>query len=242
MLADEVEAAAFGNGQQEPLDAEVAVGHPEVALADLGHDLIKQGALLGVAVLAQDDVGGHLPGRLVDDQGLTRQRRRAVLACLLQAVLRGRQMVAVEDAHPIARDGLGQAPAEVGHDRLQAAGGVADQFGTDGGFDPLQLVVDAGQRDGDVNGLVHVGGADGGVSAGDHQTHQIDRGGEEQLPGVLLVRLPLEQLVQGGRAEGVFQDRLGHHGERAALHETLENRAQQHGFASWVAFLSSCWT
>jgi len=103
---------------------------------------------------------------------------------------------------------------------LQTLGRVPDQFGTDGVFDPLQFVVDGGQRYRDVNGLIYIGGVDRVVSAGDHQTHQVDRGGEEQFARVLLVRLPLEQLVQVARTQSVFE-------EGARAHDVASATAQQ---------------
>jgi len=73
MFADDEEPQLPGDAQQETLEAEVAVGHPQGAFLDQLEDGIDQGALLGMPVLAQDDVGYQLVGRFEDAKRLTRQ-------------------------------------------------------------------------------------------------------------------------------------------------------------------------
>ena len=94
-------------------DAEVAVGQPQVTRLNLGDDLVQQGAFLGVAVLAADDVGDQPAGRLEDGQALPRQGGGGLVPGLGQAVLGAREVVAVEDAHAVAGDALGVQAADL---------------------------------------------------------------------------------------------------------------------------------
>jgi hypothetical protein len=154
----------------------------------------------------------------------------------------GGQVIAVEDAHPVAGDDFRQHAAEMLDNRPQTAGRVADQFGGDGVFDALQLVVDGGKRDRDVNDLVHISSADGVVSAGDDHTHQIDDIRKQQFASVLLVGLTLEQLVQLFGTERAFKDGARHHCKGTSLHESFKDRLQQHRLPPDLEFLSCYWT
>src|SRR5206468_6307212 len=60
--ADDEAAAAAGHTEEEVHGAEVAVLDPDVALVDQGQDLADQGALLGMGILAGDEVGDQHQG------------------------------------------------------------------------------------------------------------------------------------------------------------------------------------
>jgi len=87
--------------------------------------LSEPGALLGVAVRAREGVRDQPQGRLVDHQGLARQGGGGIVPGLVQPVLGGGQVVAVEDAGAVAWQPRGRGAAQLLHDRGQAAGGVA---------------------------------------------------------------------------------------------------------------------
>jgi len=76
-------------------------------------------------------------------------------------------MIAVDDLHCIRDETSARSSARCVHDGLQAAGRVADQFGTYGIFDALQLVVPPSERDRGWHGLVHIGSAAHRSSVGD---------------------------------------------------------------------------
>jgi hypothetical protein len=97
-----------------------------------------------VAVLAGEDVAGQPQARVVDDQGLARQRGGAVGASLEQAVLCGGEVVAIEDAGAVALDPVGRGPAALLQDGPQARRTVADQLGGDRRLDAVEFVVDTG--------------------------------------------------------------------------------------------------
>ncbi len=172
--------------------AEVAVRYPHVPGPDLGQDVVQQRPLLGMAVLTRDQVRDQHQCRLQHRQRLARQGRGRLVACLPEAMFRGGEVVAVQDAHAVARHGLGQQAAEVAEYRLQPLRGVAHQFRGDLTFDAAQLVVHGGEGHGDVDHAGLVGGTDAGLHVRDHQAHQVHHGREEQVAGVLRLGVLLE--------------------------------------------------
>ena len=147
-------------------------------------------------------------------------------------MLRGGQMVAVEDAHAVAGHGLRQQAAQVADNRLQPLGGVTHQFRGDVIFDALELVVHGGEGDGDVDQAGLVGGTDAALHVGDHQAHQVYHGGEEQAAGVLGLGVLLEQLVERSGRQGVLDGSAGHDAEGTLGEERGEDLVQQHGLPS----------
>jgi hypothetical protein len=232
VLADDESGLPLGQAEQEGGGAEVAVGDPQVLGGDALEQARQQGALLGVGVLAAEDVGGQLQLGLEDDQRLPRQGAGRRAAQLLEAALAGGQVVAVEDLGPVAPEVGGQGGLEKRQDGLESLGGVADQGLGQAGLGGGQLVVQRAHRDGDVLLVVPEGGVDGGVDAADDGGQQLDGGAEEQLLGVLALGGVPEQLVEDLGLEGAFQQAAHHHGHRALGDEAVEHLAAQHGSTS----------
>src|ERR1700686_578375 len=117
---------------------------------------------------------------------------------------------------------------------------MRDQLRGDGGFDALEFVVQRGQRDGDPERLVQVGGPNRTVSGSDDLSHQIDHRGKGQLARVLAVRLFLEQRIQRLWSQRPFQQTSRHHCEWRFFHESLECLPQQHTFPLFLLVVSPC--
>ena len=137
--------------------------------ARLRQHLIDQGPLLGVGVLARDDIDDQHGGRVEDHQRLPRQGRGAGGPRRPGAVLGAGQVVAVEDLGAVARHGLGQVGVELIDQRGEPPGIVPDEGATDARLQPLQLLVQRRQRGGDLVERGEVGGADRGLGAADDE-------------------------------------------------------------------------
>ena len=101
--------------------------------------------------------------------------------------MRGRDVVAVEDAQVVAGQQRGGRRAQFGQQGADLLGGVAEQGTADGRLGAAQLLVQGLGGDGDplVPGGRAVGGVDGGAEAQDDSGEQVHSGGEEQLLGLL---------------------------------------------------------
>lgn len=88
---------------QDGASAKVALRDPYLArpgAVEQGH---HAGALALVGVFAGHQIDHLCQVRVVDHQAVTRQRRTPVFAQWRQALLRARQVVAIDDAHLPAR-------------------------------------------------------------------------------------------------------------------------------------------
>ncbi len=113
MFADDEEPQLLGDAQQKPLEAEVAIGHPQRACGDQIEDGIDQRPLLGMAIFARDDVRHQLIGWSENAQTLPWQRSAAVCPGLNQAMFLGTDVIAIQDMHLVARNRLGQSTADL---------------------------------------------------------------------------------------------------------------------------------
>src|SRR6202034_4689384 len=96
----------------------------------------------------REDIGDQPQLGVEYIQRLARQRGSGDVTQLLDAVFRARDAVAIQDLDPEARQQSRQGAAQ-GDDNLgQACRVVTDQVLHDGQFDPVELLVDIGQRDG----------------------------------------------------------------------------------------------
>ena len=113
-------------------------------------------------------------------------------------------------------------------ERGEGRAGVADESGADGRLDAIDLVVNG--LAGDSQGRRHLleGGIDRGPDGADDQAHEVDDVGEEQVARVLPIGVVLEQLVDGGRGQGILQDGLSHDRHRGILDKPLKNVAKDH--------------
>ena len=122
----------------------------------------------------------------------------------------------------VAGHRLGQGGPEPVDQRPDPAGGVGDQAAADPRFDPLELLVDRGQRRGDLAERVDVSGADRAVDAANHRPHQLDDRGEEDLAGVLAGPGPLEEAIDLHGLDGPLQQGAEHDGDGGVLEESFE--------------------
>ena len=112
VLANHEKSPPAGQAKHNSRGAKVAVGHDTVPRRDGGQHFLEQGALLGVGVFAGHHLSGQIQLGIVEHQRLPRQGGRAVAAQCPQAMLRARQVVAVQHPHPIAAQ---QGPWLGGH-------------------------------------------------------------------------------------------------------------------------------
>ena len=68
--------------------------------------------------------------------------------------------------------------------------------------------------------------------AADDETHEFDQRGEGHLARVSFLGVVLEQPIEVGGGEGVFDEGAGHDAEGAGGEERLEKGIQEHGVAS----------
>jgi hypothetical protein len=137
-------------------------------------------------------------------------------------------VVAVEDLDPIPRQPGRPLAAHGRDDRIEGAGGVADQLGGQPRLQAFELVVDGPERDAQGLGLGPVGGVDCGLDPGDDGAHQVHDRGEQQGAGVLPPCGPLEEGVDRLGGEGVLQGGTGQDGDGALTGESLEDVVRDH--------------
>ena len=228
MLPDQEAAATGEDSKEQPRRAEVAVGDPQVAGLDSRQHLVNQRPLLGVGVLAGHDVNDQHRGRVKDHQRLPRQGGGASGPGRRNPMLGSGQVVAVKDLGAIARHRSRQDGVEFTDEWLQPAGRVPDQSAADARFDSFELFVNGRQRRGDLAERGEVSGANRGLDPEDDGGHQVDDRREEQLAGVLIGGLALEEAVQLARVQSAFQQRAIHHGNWCLLEKSLEGLAKLH--------------
>jgi hypothetical protein len=177
VLADHERARAGGDADQEMGHAEIAVRQPHVAGLHERQHLAQQRPLLRVRVLTRDHAVGQPGGGVEGHQTEPGQRAGGLVARLLQAVLGGGQMIAVEQAGAVPRQPRGQRGEALDHGG-EAVGPEADECGGDVRLDARQLVVDGGK--GDREGVLGgpIGGPDGGTHAANGLGEQVEGGGE----------------------------------------------------------------
>ncbi len=185
--------------------------------------------LLGVGVLAGDDIDDQRAGQVQDRQGLPGQGRGECGADRRRAMFGPGQVAAVEDLGAVADDRLGGRRLEPVDQRPEPAGAVGDEAAADPRFDPLELLVDGGQADSDLAERVKVGGADRGMDASDDRAHQLDYGREEDLPSVPWGGGPLEEAIDLRGIDGAFQQGTEHDGNGDILEEAFEGLTEEQG-------------
>ena len=120
-----------------------------------------------------------------------------------QAPLGGGQVVAVEDPAPGSpAAGSVHPPPSAVISAWHRPDTWRDQPRGHARLDVPELVVDALEGDGDALAEVLVGGLDVEGLAADDQAHQIDRRGEQQLPGVARARRCGRTAHRGPRPRG----------------------------------------
>ena len=189
--------------------------------------------LVGVGVLARDDVRQQPGAAVADDQRHAGEGRGAAAPQAVQAMVGAGQEVAVEGPQAQALDGSVGRGAGEGRDGLgHRAGRLGDQGLRDPGPQAVELVVNGGDGDRDGLGLL-VGRVDGGVGAEDDLGHQPGQGAEGELPGVLGAGVSLEDVVQGGVAEGPGEGGPDHDGYGSPIEKPLKDLVHHRVLASW---------
>src|SRR6516164_4921547 len=143
-------------------------------------------------------------------------------------MLRGREVVAVQEFDTVAGQQRGQGSPQGVDDRGDAPCGITDQCGRDGQLDVLELVVDRLVADRELVFQLTVGGMDGRLLSENDTTHQLDQGREEQFVGVLMSGMLCEQMVDVLRVEDSLQNSAGHDTDGSFLDKWLEDLVQQH--------------
>ncbi len=177
---------------QDGAGAKVAVCDPYLArpgAIEQGH---HAGALTFVGVLAGHQIDHLRQVGVVHHQRVTGQRRTTVPAQRRQALLRAWQVVAIDDAHLPARHTGGHVQRR--SDGPQARAAALNQGAQQRQFGALDLVVERGQRDGQMLHLARRR-VQRRLQAQAHQGHQLHDGGKEQLARVLALAVGLEHLV-----------------------------------------------
>src|SRR5512142_294992 len=238
VLPDQETSAPRPDPEDEPRRAEIAVRDPQVAGINPRQDLVDQGPLLSIGVLAGDGIDDQHARQVEDHQGLARQDRGTGRTRRPDAVFGPGQVVPVEDLGAVARHRLGQGGVELVHQRLEPPGRLGDEAATDPRFNPLELLVDGRQRRGDLAERGEVGGADRGLDAADDGTHQLDDRGEEEFAGVLVGSGALKEAIEFLGVECTIQEGAEHDGDGGLLEEALESLAKLHGCLPCVEWLS----
>jgi hypothetical protein len=163
---------------------------------------------------------------------MPRQGPLTQAAQFLEAVFRSREVVAIQDPHARARQGLAHTTPQGTDDGDQFVGDMMDQRRTDTCFHVLQLVVQGPDGDADLVRVGLIGGMHGRADATDDQAHEIDDRGEQQFTSVLLFGGAVEQVVEFFGSEGVIQGAAQHHGEGTVLHKAVEDLTEDHGSTS----------
>ena len=129
---------------------EIAVLPPEVVRLHRLHDLLEEGAFLGMAIFTgKDSADQAIPG-LIHDEGFARQRAGLHLAQHFEAALTGGKTVPIENFAPIPRDPGDARAMELGEQRPERRRTLAHQRCRGLCLDPMEFVIDGDQ-----------GGADG---------------------------------------------------------------------------------
>jgi len=229
VLTDDERTAPRRDAEEDGRRAEVAVGDPQVAGSDHGQELVGHRPLLGVTVLAQDDIEDQPRLGLEDDQSLPRQGPGTGGPQRLEPMLGPGQVTAIDDPGAIPRQPGRTAALHGRHDRSQGTGGVTDQRGTNAEFHPVDLLVDRLACDSQRFGVLLVGGVDRGPDAADDRAHEVDDVGEEEVPGVLTFGHALEESIHGAGRQRVLEQGLSHDRDWGILDEPLEDFTEDHG-------------
>src|SRR5205823_10562036 len=150
MLADEEVRLATLDPEHELGGAEIAVVNPHLSFPDQLQRRANQGPLLGMAVLTGNDVRHQVALRVVHDQRLPRQRRGRLPAQHLEATLRGRQVVAVQDLYTVSGDRRRQFGPQFRDDSGEASRRIAYEGRGEGEFGALELAVDGDEGGADL--------------------------------------------------------------------------------------------
>src|SRR5438067_1999004 len=155
----------------------------------------------------------------------------------LEATLRGRQVVAVQDLYTVSGDRRRQFGPQFRDDSGEASRRIAHEGRGEGEFGALELAVDGDEGGADLALGLGVGRVDRGIDLADDQGHQIDQAGEGNLVLVLGGGMFLEEVVEGSSVEGIDNAGMGHDRNRGLLDKALQ-QGREHG----ACLLRGQWT
>lgn len=189
MVANHKKRAAARYAKQKPQRAKIAIGHDTVPLRHHRHHCGEQCPLLRIGVFTRNDLRGHLPLRIIENQGVPRQCRRPIATEFFHPMLRPRQMVPVQHPHAIARQQRRRGRGLLLQAGSQFSSCILHQSGRRWQFEMLQFVVHRLPRDRHLVVRRFVPGPHTGHDAKDHIRHQLDTVRKGQLAGVLQQRI-----------------------------------------------------
>ena len=182
---------------------------------------------MGVGVFARNHVDDQPCVRVVHHQGVSRQGGAPKTAQCRETLLAGRQMVAIDDPHLVARHNRSLVAAQLSGNLPQAFRAADDQRPRQAHLRTVDLVVERRQRDSDV-----LAGSrrrmDGWLQAKRHDGHQFHRRREQGLPGVLAFPVFLEKPINPPSFKCSFESRSRHYRCGASLYESFQNRVENH--------------
>lgn len=181
-----------------------------------------------MGVLAREHVRGEHPARVEHHERLPGQGAGTASPEFVDTTLGRRQVAAVDDPHAVAGQPGHKAGGHRVDHRSQTRSGVRHQGRRDTNLQPVDLVVERGDRDGERVRHRLVGGVERGLNTRDDHAQQVDDGREKQCLFVPLFGRGPENLVERVRRERVLEGSAYHDADGSSLGEALENRAEEH--------------
>jgi hypothetical protein len=226
MLANKEKRQFIGDFKQKLQGAKVAVGHPQVPRADRLQDVVQQRALLRMPVGSEKHIAGQVEFGIHDDQDLARQRRRPGVAQRFQAMLRRRQVIAIENERPIARQPRRTPRLQFVDRRSSTLGRITHHGRRHFQFHAVELVVNRIVAHRQKVSPLAKRGEHRRFGTQDNRMHQLDHRREQQVPLILLDRRPSKQFVQLLRLEESLDNGPGHDANGSLLNKRCECSCQ----------------
>jgi hypothetical protein len=213
-----------GTGLVPALDndsrTEVAVGDPQLLRLRTLQQRPRHRTLLGVGILARHDVRHQPAVGVVHHQRVARQRRTPVAPQGRQALLAGRQMIAVE--HPQLPSRQARREAQRFDHRQQSLCTLLHQPTQDRRLGASHLVVQRRNRYRQLHCLLRRR-VQRGPQPQRHQRGELDHRRKQQFAWVLPLAGLLEHLVDPACGHGVFQRQAHHHAQRGMCFKAGED-------------------
>jgi len=228
VLADDKVRPLPRDAREQPTRAEVAVGDDQIPLDERRQHRVGQRSFLGMAVLAGHDVDRQHQARIEYDDTKAGQWTRLASPQHPQAPLGCCEMVAIEDLDPVAGKKRRQLAAHrLDHGRKPRRC-VSHQRGRHAWLDAIELVVDRRQRHGDAIRCSLISRVHRRARIADHDAHQIDERGEQQLARVLTFRRLLEDRIDCRCCQSTLHHAARHYADRTLRRKPFENLPQHH--------------
>ncbi len=207
--------------------AEVPIGQPEVSGLCVLEHRGQARPFLRMRVLDGHHVHHQPLLRGKDHKRVSRKRGAPEAPKWLHSLLGGRQVVAIDDAHPVP---LGERRLLALHGRDDGGkplGALLYQRSDHPPFHAVDFVVNGRHRDREVAGLGRR--MQRGSQPHRHKAHHLHHRREHQLARVLPLPMLLEQGVHPLRTDSTLYRQPRHHAEGTLLNEPLQDCSQGHG-------------